>query len=94
MAAQISLSKIIKQKGISLSEATKRIADLDVKVPRKLAAFVERCLRKQPDERFAEDGSSAASYHPPQGLYLRLAKLSGDRGWRLVDRHRNAIGLL
>ncbi|MEM8930713.1 MAG: RHS repeat-associated core domain-containing protein [Acidobacteriota bacterium] len=33
----------------------------------------------------------AGSYAAPKGVYLRLQKLAGDRGWRLIDRHHNTL---
>ena len=41
----------------------------------------------EPPEGSEED--EAGSYYPPVGVYLRLQKLSGGLGWRLMGRHRD-----
>ncbi|MCP4666985.1 MAG: RHS repeat protein, partial [Deltaproteobacteria bacterium] len=39
-------------------------------------------------EGYEED--PAGSYYAPPGIYMRLQKLSGDTGWRLLGRHHDS----
>jgi len=55
--------------GLHLEHAPKRVREVNKSVPKDLAAFVDRCLRKDPDERFADTNEAfRALYrivHPP-----------------------------
>jgi RHS repeat-associated protein len=44
----------------------------------------------KPDKDDYEDDSSG-SYWAPKGVYLRLQKLSGDQGWRLLGRQHDVL---
>ncbi len=44
---------------------------------------------EDPPDGWEED--PLGSYHAPEGLFLRLQRLSGDQGWRLIDRNHNSL---